>query len=63
MEGSLKRPGVEAIDLYYLHRVDPEVPVEDVAGTINLNEALSVSKYPGIATRRNTPKGSESSLT
>src|SRR5512142_436778 len=33
-EGSLKRLGVEAIDLYYQHRVDPNVPIEDVAGTI-----------------------------
>lgn len=33
-EGSLKRLRVEAIDLYYQHRVDPNVPVEDVAGTI-----------------------------
>ncbi len=33
-EGSLKRLGVEAIDLYYQHRVDPEVPIEDVAGAV-----------------------------
>lgn len=33
-EESLKRLGVEAIDLYYQHRVDPEVPIEDVAGTV-----------------------------
>jgi len=33
-EGSLKRLGVEAIDLYYQHRVDPNVPIEDVAGTV-----------------------------
>jgi aryl-alcohol dehydrogenase-like predicted oxidoreductase len=33
-EGSLKRLRVEAIDLYYQHRVDPEVPIEDVAGTV-----------------------------
>src|SRR3989475_6884173 len=32
-EGSLRRLGVEAIDLYYQHRVDPDVPIEDVAGT------------------------------
>src|SRR6476619_6971645 len=31
-EGSLKRLRVEAIDLYYQHRVDPNVPIEDVAG-------------------------------
>lgn len=33
-EGSLRRLGVEAIDLYYQHRVDPTVPIEDVAGTV-----------------------------
>jgi aryl-alcohol dehydrogenase-like predicted oxidoreductase len=33
-EGSLKRLGVEAIDLFYQHRVDPQVPIEDVAGAV-----------------------------
>lgn len=33
-EGSLRRLRVDAIDLYYQHRVDPNVPIEDVAGTI-----------------------------
>jgi aryl-alcohol dehydrogenase-like predicted oxidoreductase len=33
-EGSLKRLGVEVIDLYYQHRVDPDVPIEDVAGAV-----------------------------
>ena len=33
-EGSLKRLGIETIDLYYQHRVDPNVPIEDVAGTM-----------------------------
>jgi aryl-alcohol dehydrogenase-like predicted oxidoreductase len=33
-EDSLTRLGVEAIDLYYQHRVDPNVPIEDVAGTV-----------------------------
>jgi aryl-alcohol dehydrogenase-like predicted oxidoreductase len=33
-EGSLKRLGVGTIDLYYQHRVDPNVPMEDVAGTV-----------------------------
>lgn len=31
---SLERLGVERIDLFYQHRVDPEVPIEDVAGTV-----------------------------
>ncbi|AMQ21394.1 aldo/keto reductase [Geobacillus sp. JS12] len=34
VEGSLKRLRVEAIDLYYQHRVDPDVPIEEVAGVI-----------------------------
>ena len=33
-EESLKRLKLEAIDLFYQHRVDPDVPIEDVAGTI-----------------------------
>jgi aryl-alcohol dehydrogenase-like predicted oxidoreductase len=33
-EGSLERLGVETIDLLYQHRVDPNVPIEDVAGTV-----------------------------
>lgn len=33
-EGSLKRLRIECIDLYYQHRVNPDVPTEDVAGTI-----------------------------
>jgi aryl-alcohol dehydrogenase-like predicted oxidoreductase len=34
VEGSLRRLGVDTIDLYYQHRVDPEVPIEDVAGAV-----------------------------
>jgi len=34
VEGSLKRLEVEVIDLYYQHRVDPEVPIEEVVGTM-----------------------------
>jgi len=33
-EASLRRLKIEAIDLFYQHRVDPEVPIEDVAGTV-----------------------------
>lgn len=33
-EASLKRLRVDAIDLFYQHRVDPEVPIEDVAGAV-----------------------------
>jgi aryl-alcohol dehydrogenase-like predicted oxidoreductase len=34
IEGSLKRLKVETIDLYYQHRVDPSVPIEEVAGVM-----------------------------
>jgi aryl-alcohol dehydrogenase-like predicted oxidoreductase len=33
-EGSLKRLNVDALDLFYQHRVDPDVPIEDVAGAV-----------------------------
>ena len=33
-EGSLRRLGVKTIDLYYQHRVDPDVPIEEVAGAV-----------------------------
>ncbi|MFB9662537.1 aldo/keto reductase [Glycomyces mayteni] len=34
VEGSLRRLGTDRIDLYYQHRVDPDVPIEDVAGAV-----------------------------
>ena len=33
-EGSLKRLGIDVIDLYYQHRVDPNVPIEDTVGAM-----------------------------
>lgn len=45
-EESLKRLRVEAIDLFYQHRVDPEVPIEDVAGAVKeLIEAGKVKHF------------------
>jgi aryl-alcohol dehydrogenase-like predicted oxidoreductase len=45
-ENSLRRLGVETIDLLYQHRVDPHVPVEDVAGTVKeLIEAGKVKHF------------------
>jgi aryl-alcohol dehydrogenase-like predicted oxidoreductase len=35
VDGSLQRLGIETIDLLYQHRVDPEVPIEDVVGTMS----------------------------
>ncbi|MFP5247634.1 MAG: aldo/keto reductase [Thermoanaerobaculia bacterium] len=34
VDGSLQRLGIDTIDLLYQHRVDPQVPIEDVAGTV-----------------------------
>jgi aryl-alcohol dehydrogenase-like predicted oxidoreductase len=34
VEGSLRRLGIETIDLYYQHRVDPKTPIEDTVGTM-----------------------------
>src|SRR5260370_26624736 len=34
VESSLKRLRIQTIDLLYQHRVDPDVPIEDVAGTV-----------------------------
>jgi aryl-alcohol dehydrogenase-like predicted oxidoreductase len=46
VEGSLKRLRVESIDLLYQHRVDPEVPIEDVAGAVKeLIEAGKVKHF------------------
>lgn len=41
-DASLRRLGVDAIDLLYQHRVDPDVPIEDVAGTVG--ELVSAGK-------------------
>ena len=46
VEGSLKRLKIETIDLLYQHRVDPNVPIEDVAGTVKeLIEAGKVKHF------------------
>lgn len=56
-EASLKRLKVEAIDLFYQHRVDPSVPIEDVAGAVKELIAEGKVKHfglsePGIQTVR-----------
>ena len=49
VEGSLKRLKVDTIDLLYQHRVDPNVPIEDVAGTVkNLIQQGKV-RYFGLS--------------
>ena len=57
VEGSLKRLGVETIGLLYQHRVDPNVPIEDVAGTVrDLIGEGKVKQFgmsePGVQTLR-----------
>jgi aryl-alcohol dehydrogenase-like predicted oxidoreductase len=49
VEGSLKRLGTDAIDLYYQHRVDPNVPIEDVAGAVKDLIAAGKVKYFGLS--------------
>ncbi|MBU6496986.1 MAG: aldo/keto reductase [Rhodospirillales bacterium] len=48
-EGSLKRLGIDVIDLYYQHRVDPEVPIEDVAGAVRDLIAAGKVRHFGLS--------------
>ena len=48
-EESLKRLNVEVLDLFYQHRVDPEVPIEDVAGTVKDLIQEGKVKYFGLS--------------
>lgn len=48
-EGSLKRLEVDAIDLFYQHRVDPEVPIEDVAGAVKDLIQVGKVKHFGLS--------------
>ncbi len=49
VEGSLKRLRVDVIDLLYQHRVDPNVPIEDVAGTVKDLIAAGKVKHFGLS--------------
>jgi aryl-alcohol dehydrogenase-like predicted oxidoreductase len=49
VEGSLKRLGTDVIDLYYQHRVDPNVPIEEVAGTVKDLIKEGKVKYFGLS--------------
>ena len=49
VEDSLKRLNVEAIDLYYQHRVDPDIPIEEVAGTVKDLIQEGKVKYWGLS--------------
>ncbi|MHB9055887.1 MAG: aldo/keto reductase [Paludibacteraceae bacterium] len=48
-EASLKRLQVDTIDLFYQHRVDPQVPIEDVAGTVKDLIQEGKVKYFGLS--------------
>ena len=48
-EASLKRLGIESIDLLYQHRVDPNVPIEDVAGAVKELIAACKVKHFGLS--------------
>jgi aryl-alcohol dehydrogenase-like predicted oxidoreductase len=49
VEGSLQRLRVETIDLLYQHRVDPDVPMEDVAGTVKELISEGKAKHFGLS--------------
>ena len=49
VEGSLKRLKIETIDLLYQHRVDPDVPIEDVAGTVKELIGQGKARYFGLS--------------
>jgi aryl-alcohol dehydrogenase-like predicted oxidoreductase len=48
-EGSVRRLGVERIDLYYLHRVNPDVPIEDIADAVAELVAAGKVQHFGIS--------------
>ncbi len=48
-EASLQRLGVEAIDLYYQHRVDPEVPIEETVGAMAELVAQGKVRHLGLS--------------
>jgi aryl-alcohol dehydrogenase-like predicted oxidoreductase len=49
VDGSLRRLGIETIDLLYQHRVDPQTPIEDVAGTVSELIADGKVKHFGLS--------------
>jgi aryl-alcohol dehydrogenase-like predicted oxidoreductase len=48
-EGSLRRLGIETIDLYYQHRVDPNVPIEETVGAVAELVAAGKVRYVGLS--------------
>ncbi len=74
VEGSMGRLGIETIDLYYLHRVDPDTPIEETVGAmsrlieegkvryIGLSEASAETLHRASSTHQITAVQSEYSL-
>lgn len=54
VEGSLKRLGTDTIDLYYLHRKDPEVPIEETVGA--MGQLVKEGKVKGIGLSEVSPQ-------
>jgi aryl-alcohol dehydrogenase-like predicted oxidoreductase len=48
-EASLKQLGIETIDLYYLHRIDPEVPIEETVGAMAELAKAGKVRYLGLS--------------
>jgi aryl-alcohol dehydrogenase-like predicted oxidoreductase len=51
-DGSLQRLGVDVIDLYYLHRVDPKVPIEETVGAMGELVAAGKVRFLGLSEAR-----------
>ena len=49
LDGSLRRLGVDAVDLYYQHRVNPDVPIEEYAGVLGDLIASGKTRHWGIS--------------
>jgi len=49
VDGSLKRLGVDTIDLYYQHRVDPQTPIEETVGALSRLVAAGKIRYIGLS--------------
>jgi aryl-alcohol dehydrogenase-like predicted oxidoreductase len=49
IDGSLKRLGVETVDLYYLHRVDPDTPIEETVGAMGEQVKAGKVRFIGLS--------------
>ncbi len=48
-DGSLQRLGIDTIDLYYLHRADPEVPIEETVGAMSSLVTAGKVRHLGLS--------------